>query len=127
MQDIRTQVGERIRALREERGISQEALADICKLHRTYVGLIERGKRNISLTTLEGIAAGLGVAVGELFVGVETASLAAKRPQKPPAGPDVVSQIAAIRQILISAGITDAQSYAAAVAKAKQEGKSPLK
>ena len=50
-----------IRRLRVASGLSQEGLADECGLHRTYVGAIERGERNITLRTLERIAAALGV------------------------------------------------------------------
>jgi transcriptional regulator with XRE-family HTH domain len=113
MQPIQKQVGERVRVLREKKGISQEALASTCNLHRTYIGLIERGERNLSLTTVERIAEGLGVQVSELFAGVETT------PKEPPrtAGKenpktrDLVADVAAIRQILIEAKLTDAKRY----------------
>ena len=56
-----------IRAFRKIRGLSQEALAEICSLHRTYIGSVERGERNVTLSTLEVIAAALGVSVPELL------------------------------------------------------------
>ena len=64
---ILTQVGSRIRALRQVKGLSQEVLAEKSSLHRTYVGGVERGLRNPSLKSLNRIAKGLGVDVGELF------------------------------------------------------------
>jgi transcriptional regulator with XRE-family HTH domain len=64
---ILAQVGRRIRALREAKGISQEVLAERSGLHRTYIGGVERGLRNPSLKSLSRIAKGLGAAVIELF------------------------------------------------------------
>jgi len=54
-------VGNNIRMLRRNRGLSQEEFADQCGLHRTYVGAIERGERNITLGTLEKFARALNV------------------------------------------------------------------
>jgi len=59
--------GRRVRQLRSERGWSQERLAEECGLHRTYVGGIERGERNVSLVNIEKIASALGVSIAELF------------------------------------------------------------
>jgi transcriptional regulator with XRE-family HTH domain len=59
--------GERLRALRRSRGLSQEMLALSCDLDRTYVGGIERGERNPSLINIHRIARALDVAVAELF------------------------------------------------------------
>lgn len=50
-----------IRRMRLKRGWSQEELADRCGLHRTYIGSVERGERNITLATLERIAKALDV------------------------------------------------------------------
>jgi transcriptional regulator with XRE-family HTH domain len=49
-------VGKNIRALRVRMGHSQDAFADLCEIHRTYIGAIERGERNITLATLARIA-----------------------------------------------------------------------
>lgn len=49
--------GENLRRVREERGLSQEEFADLLGFHRTYVGGIERGERNLSLKSVERIAA----------------------------------------------------------------------
>ncbi len=56
-----------IRAFREEKGLSQEDFADICGLHRTYVGSVERGERNVTLSTLEVFASVMGVTVPQLL------------------------------------------------------------
>jgi len=47
--------------------ISQEALAEKCELHRTYIGGIERGERNVGLVNIERIAIALGVEMSSLF------------------------------------------------------------
>lgn len=56
-----------IKKLREERGLSQEAFADLVGLHRTYVGSVERAERNISIDNVEKIAAALNVSPGSLL------------------------------------------------------------
>ncbi|WP_349531140.1 helix-turn-helix transcriptional regulator [Bradyrhizobium sp. NAS80.1] len=53
--------------LRRAKGLSQEALADVCGLHRTYVGSVERGERNVTLSTLEVFADALRVSVIDLL------------------------------------------------------------
>ena len=53
-------VSRNIKAARQREGLSQEALADRCGLHRTYIGAVERGERNITLQTLAKLAAALG-------------------------------------------------------------------
>ena len=58
---ICTLIGENIRRYREERGYSQEKLAELSDLHRTYISSVERGKRNISAINIEKIAVALGL------------------------------------------------------------------
>ena len=67
MADIKTKFGAKVRKLRQAKGLSQEAFADICGLHRTYVGAIERGERNVSLENIEKIAKALGISIASLF------------------------------------------------------------
>lgn len=64
---LRSTLAENVRNFRKQHGYSQEALADYCELHRTYIGSIERGERNVSLSTLEVLARALGVSVPELL------------------------------------------------------------
>jgi transcriptional regulator with XRE-family HTH domain len=59
--------GQRVRELRRELGISQEELAERSGLHRTYVGGIERGERNVSLVNLVRLARGLGMSASTLL------------------------------------------------------------
>jgi len=60
--DPKMLVGMRIRELRLAKGLSQEALADEAGVHRTYIGSVERGERNISLDNIVRIARALKVA-----------------------------------------------------------------
>ena len=66
MSSILYLVGANIKRLRKDIGFSQEELADACGLHRTYVGAVERGERNITIQSLEKIADELGVEVYSL-------------------------------------------------------------
>jgi len=59
--------GDRVRELRTAAGLSQEALAEHAGLHRTYVGSVERGERNISLDNIYALAEALSVAAGDLL------------------------------------------------------------
>jgi len=62
----RVLLGQKIRRLRQTQGLSQEAFADKCGLHRTYMGAIERGERNVSIDNIEKIAAALHITISEL-------------------------------------------------------------
>lgn len=61
-------LADNIRMFRKLNGLSQEGLADMCNLHRTYVGSVERGERNVTLSTLEVIAEALDVSVEKLLI-----------------------------------------------------------
>lgn len=63
--------GKSIRRLREQNGLSQEELADLCYLHRTYIGGIERGERNIGLLNLLRLSKALNVLPSELLQGFD--------------------------------------------------------
>lgn len=66
--NIKCIVGENIRKYRKKLGLSQEDLADKARLHRTYIGGVERGERNITLDSMQQIANALGIKVADLFV-----------------------------------------------------------
>lgn len=69
MKDIRIIYGERLRQIRTEKGVSQEALAASAELHRTYVSSVERGERNVSLVNIARLAEALGVPIRDFFPG----------------------------------------------------------
>lgn len=67
--ETRSQLARNLRLIRARQGISQEMLADLAGLHRTYVGSVERGERNISIDNIEKLANALGVMVVDLVGG----------------------------------------------------------
>ena len=69
-EDLRKAFGNRVREIRLQRGMSQEKLADMSGLDRTYIGGIERGERNPALVNIGRIAKALGVRPADLFDGV---------------------------------------------------------
>jgi len=65
--ELVTTLAKNVRRLRKAKGISQEELADLCEIHRTYIGSVERCERNVTLSTLELLASALGVSVIQLL------------------------------------------------------------
>ena len=59
--------GDRVRRIRTQKGYSQEELAHRASLHRTYIGMIERAEKNITLMNIEKIANALDISIKELF------------------------------------------------------------
>ncbi len=84
VQVILTALGQRIRELRARKGYSQEAFADLCGVHRTFMGTVERGESNLSFTNLAKIAKALGITLSQLLSGLEkrAETLAKKPPTK---------------------------------------------
>jgi transcriptional regulator with XRE-family HTH domain len=59
--------GQRVQELRKKRNLSQEQLADLAGVHRTYIGMIERAEKNITLCNIERIAKALKLDIKDLF------------------------------------------------------------
>ena len=59
--DLQHRLGQNLLGLRQKRGLSQEALAEVLGVHRTYMGGVERGERNLTLKSVERIADRLGI------------------------------------------------------------------
>jgi transcriptional regulator with XRE-family HTH domain len=69
--EFQKRLGIRIRRMRSDRGFSQESFADECGIHRTYMGSIERGERNLTIGSLRTIAKALKVTVAQILKGLE--------------------------------------------------------
>jgi transcriptional regulator with XRE-family HTH domain len=65
--DVKAEYGKKVREIRKKEGVSQESLADLAGLDRTYISDIENGKRNISIETIFKIATALKAPVTEFF------------------------------------------------------------
>jgi transcriptional regulator with XRE-family HTH domain len=65
--EILIDFGNTVRVLRKEKGLSQEELSFKADLHRTYIGMIERAEKNITLVNIEKIAKALEVSITDLF------------------------------------------------------------
>lgn len=71
MATLRARLGRAVRRLRADAGYSQESFADRCRVHRTYMGSVERGETNISLDNIDRIARALGLNAGQLLLEAE--------------------------------------------------------
>lgn len=69
--DVRLCFGLAVRKRRQELNLSQEELAEKAALHRTYIGDIERGKRNVSLVNIAKLAKALNLSIADLFAAYE--------------------------------------------------------
>ncbi len=67
MVDIKKKIGQRVKELRKQAGISQEELAFKANLDRTYINSVENGRRNISIRNIEKIANALSINLCDLF------------------------------------------------------------
>ena len=65
--ELRKILASNIRAIRLGRGMSQEQLANVCELHRTYIGSVERSERNVTLSTIVKFANALNVSAIDLL------------------------------------------------------------
>lgn len=65
--DLLKSFGQEVKRLRLERNLSQEAFAEIVGVHRTYIGMIERGEKNITLENIFKLSTAFGISISELF------------------------------------------------------------
>jgi len=65
--DVKLKFGLRIKELRKLKGLSQEKLANLAEIDRTYLPTIEKGERNVSIVVIEKLAIALGVNIKDLF------------------------------------------------------------
>jgi two-component system response regulator len=83
--DLKKGFGAELRRRRIERGISQERLAELSDLHRTYISAVESGKRNLTLESIQRLAGALGATVATVFSSVEAAPVAGEKDRLEPA------------------------------------------
>jgi transcriptional regulator with XRE-family HTH domain len=69
MQEVQKKLGKRVAELRRKKGFSQEAFAHECGFHRSYMGAVERGEKNLTIQMLVKIAKALKISLSELFKG----------------------------------------------------------
>lgn len=69
--NLKVALGETVREYRKRLGVSQEALAELSDLHRTYIGGIERGERNVSLENIVRLAHALKISPSQLLEGIK--------------------------------------------------------
>ncbi len=65
--EVLIKFGDRVREVRIQKGLSQEQLAHLADVHRTYIGMIERAEKNITLINIEKIANALEISINELL------------------------------------------------------------
>jgi len=69
--DIRKKFGKRIKELRQGKNLSQEALAHLAELDRTYIPSIEKGERNVSIEVIQKLSVAFGIKISELLKGLD--------------------------------------------------------
>lgn len=67
---VQEKIGQRIRARRQAIGLTQDELADRASTHRTYIGMLERAEKNVSVVTLARIASALEIELSKLLEGI---------------------------------------------------------
>lgn len=72
MSELSQIIGKRLRAARLAAQLSQEALAERCGLHPSYIGQLERGEKNATIESIQKIAGGLGITISSIFEQTET-------------------------------------------------------
>lgn len=82
--DLQRAVGANLRRIREEMGLSQERFAEVVGVHRTYMGGLERGERNLTLRSLEGLAETLKVDPVSLMAPTPKATRPRRQGASPP-------------------------------------------
>lgn len=68
---VTNKLGQLLKELRIAKGMSQEQLADYSRVHRTYIGMVERGEKNITIVSLSRITKGLGISLSDLMKQLE--------------------------------------------------------
>ena len=78
MSELSSEIGKRIRRYRTQLKLSQEGLAEKCKLHPTYIGQLERGEKNATIESVSKVAEGLNIPLSTLFENIEQTAFTEK-------------------------------------------------
>ncbi len=70
MQEVQKKLGKKIAGLRRKRGFSQEGFAHECQFHRSYMGALERGEKNVTIQVLVRLTKALKISLADLFRGI---------------------------------------------------------
>ncbi len=103
MKSLLILLGKRVHDLRAAKGWSQEEFAHVSGLHRTYIGQIERGEKNISFGNLSKISSVLGVTLSELLADLEDGApipVGKRQPEFPGNGSDAARKIRGIQKLV---------------------------
>lgn len=82
MKQIAQMFGQRVLYYRKKKGLSQEKLAELCDLHPTYIGQLERGEKNASLETIMSVCRGLELPPAALFENIDVPARADDYPAR---------------------------------------------
>lgn len=83
MSKLTQTIGQRLRHCRQEKGYSQEILAELAGLHPTYIGQVERGEKNITVDSLAKITGALGISMAQVLAGRRSPRQSRDIPAKP--------------------------------------------
>jgi transcriptional regulator with XRE-family HTH domain len=126
MHNALQRLGIRIRELRTQRGWSQEVFADIAGVHRTYMGHLERGEKNVSFLSMLRVATALGVTLSELMAGVENGGSAKTAKLKATSVPAAARSLALEEVAALERSVRTIKGLLGEIAPSSKRDRKPL-